>query len=75
MLTAHQIRYGMRRLLGGIADIKALDGALDLSWHTDQMHRLGNGLLPDLSRGQLATTIAMVRRNGRTSFRSKRGGS
>ncbi|MFF8970861.1 NADH:flavin oxidoreductase/NADH oxidase family protein [Streptomyces sp. NPDC014995] len=75
MLTAHQMRYGMRSMLGRIADIKALDGALDLSWHTDQMHRLGSGLLPDLSRGQLATTIAMVRRNGRTSFRSKRGGS
>ncbi|MFJ5201446.1 2,4-dienoyl-CoA reductase [Streptomyces sp. NPDC088443] len=75
MLTAHQMRYGMRSMLGKIADIKALDGALDLSWHTDQMHRLGSGLLPDLSRGQLATTIAMVRRNGRTSFRSKRGGS
>ncbi|MFD0440324.1 NADH:flavin oxidoreductase/NADH oxidase family protein [Streptomyces chartreusis] len=73
-LTAHQIRYGMRNLLGRLTDLKALDGVLDLSWHTDQMHRLGNGLRPDLDRGQLATTIAMVRRNGSTSFRAKRGG-
>ncbi|CAM5273432.1 hypothetical protein [Streptomyces aurantiogriseus] len=60
--------------LGGIpADVKALDGVLDLSWHTDQLHRLGAGLEPDLRRGRLATTISMVRRNGRTSFRRKRG--
>ncbi|MEV5848459.1 NADH:flavin oxidoreductase/NADH oxidase family protein [Streptomyces sp. NPDC051985] len=73
-LTAHQMRYGMRGLLSKITDLKALDGVLDLSWHTDQMHRLANGQQPDLNRGQLATTIAMVRRNGRTSFRAKRGG-
>ncbi len=73
-LTAHQLRYGMRSLLGRIADLKALDGALDLSWHTDQMHRLADGRQVDLKRGQLATTIAMVRRNGSTSFRVKRGG-
>jgi hypothetical protein len=46
---------------------------LDLSWHGDQLHRLGAGLEPDLRRGRLATTISMVRRNGRTSFRRKRG--
>ncbi|MDX2682140.1 NADH:flavin oxidoreductase/NADH oxidase family protein [Streptomyces sp. NY05-11A] len=73
-LTAHQMRYGMRSLLGRVTDLKALDGVLDLSWHTDQLHRLGSGKHPDLSRGALATTIAMVRRNGSTSFRSKRGG-
>lgn len=73
-LQAHRMQYGMRRLLAALTDLKALDGVLDLSWHTDQMHRLGRGLAPDLDRGQLATTIAMVRRNGRTSFRAKRGG-
>lgn len=36
---------------------------LDLNWHTDQFHRLGAGLAPDLDRS----------RNGRTSFRRKRG--
>nr|WP_275424882.1 NADH:flavin oxidoreductase/NADH oxidase family protein [Streptomyces sp. SID13726] len=72
-VVAHQLRYGMRRVLGKVADLKALDGVLDLSWHADQLHRLGAGLEPDLRRGRLATTISMVRRNGRTSFRRKRG--
>jgi len=72
-VVAHQLRYGMRRVLGRIADLKALDGVLDLSWHADQLHRLGAGLEPDLERGRLATTVSLLRRNGRTSFRRKRG--
>ncbi|MET7897767.1 NADH:flavin oxidoreductase/NADH oxidase family protein [Streptomyces mirabilis] len=72
-VVAHQMRFGMRRVLGKVADLKALDGVLDLSWHADQLHRLGAGLAPDLRRGRLATTVSMVRRNGRTSFRRKRG--
>ncbi len=72
-VVAHQVRAGMRRVLGKVTDVKALDGVLDLSWHTDQLHRLGSGLEPDLRRGRLATTVSMVRRNGRTSFRRKRG--
>ncbi|MFE9438356.1 NADH:flavin oxidoreductase/NADH oxidase family protein [Streptomyces sp. NPDC006602] len=72
-VVAHQMRYGMRRVLGRIADLKALDGVLDLSWHADQLHRLGAGLEPDLARGRFAATVSMVRRNGRTSFRRKRG--
>ncbi|MEU2926933.1 NADH:flavin oxidoreductase/NADH oxidase family protein [Streptomyces sp. NPDC007251] len=71
-VVAHQMRYGMRRVLGKVADIKALDGVLDLGWHADQLHRLGAGLEPDLRRGRLATTVSMVRRNGRASFRRKR---
>ncbi|MEG8275817.1 NADH:flavin oxidoreductase/NADH oxidase family protein [Streptomyces sp. AHA2] len=74
-LTARQVRYGMRTLLGRIADLRTLDGVMDMSWHTDQIHRLGNGLRPDLNRGSIAATISMVRRNGRTSFRTRRGGS
>ncbi|WP_406470527.1 NADH:flavin oxidoreductase/NADH oxidase family protein [Streptomyces sp. NBC_01615] len=72
-VVAHQLRFGMRRVLGKVADLKALDGVLDLSWHADQLHRLGAGLEPDLRRGRLATTVSMVRRNGSTSFRRKRG--
>ncbi len=73
-VVAHQLRFGMRRVLGKVADLKALDGVLDLSWHADQLHRLGAGLEPDLRRGRLATTVSMIRRNGSTSFRRKRGG-
>jgi 2,4-dienoyl-CoA reductase-like NADH-dependent reductase (Old Yellow Enzyme family) len=72
-LTAHQMRYGMRGVLGKVTDLKTLDGLLDLAWHADQLHRVGAGLQPDLQRGRLATTVAMLRRNGRASFQRKRG--
>lgn len=72
-LPSFQQRFGMRGVLGRITDLKSLDGILDLSWHTDQLHRVGAGLQPDLDRGRLATAVAMVRRNGRTSFGRKRG--
>jgi 2,4-dienoyl-CoA reductase-like NADH-dependent reductase (Old Yellow Enzyme family) len=72
-LTAHTMRFGMRRILGKLVDLKTLDGILELSWHTDQLHRVGAGLAPDLKRGRIATTLAMVRRNGRASFGRKRG--
>ncbi|HTK65313.1 MAG TPA: nitroreductase family deazaflavin-dependent oxidoreductase, partial [Pseudonocardia sp.] len=73
-LTAHQVRAGMRGVLGKVTDLKALDGLLDLGWHADQLHRIGAGLEPDLKRGRLATTVALLRRNGRATFRPKRGG-
>ena len=72
-VEAHQVRFGMRRVLGKVADLKQLDGILDLSWHTDQLHRLGAGLEPDPDRGRIATVLAMVRRNGRGAFRPSRG--
>jgi 2,4-dienoyl-CoA reductase-like NADH-dependent reductase (Old Yellow Enzyme family) len=72
-LTTHQVRYGMRGVLSKVVNLKTLDGILDLSWHTDQLHRVGAGLEPDPERGRLATTVAMLRRNGRASFRRKRG--
>jgi 2,4-dienoyl-CoA reductase-like NADH-dependent reductase (Old Yellow Enzyme family) len=73
MLKVHQIRAGMRTVLGRFVDLKSLDGILELSWHADQLHRVGAGLAPDLNRGRIATTVAMVRRNGTTSFGRKRG--
>jgi len=71
-VVAHQQKYGMRRVLGKVADLKTLDGVLELGWHADQLHRLGAGLEPDLGRGHLATTVSMLRRNGRAAWRSKR---
>jgi 2,4-dienoyl-CoA reductase-like NADH-dependent reductase (Old Yellow Enzyme family) len=71
-VVAHQQKYGMRRVLGKVADLKTLDGVLELGWHADQLHRLGAGLEPDLGRGHLATTVSMLRRNGRAALRSKR---
>jgi hypothetical protein len=72
-LKSHQVRAGMRGILGRFVDIKSLDGILELSWHTDQLHRLGAGMKPDLNRGRIATTLAMLRRNGTTSFGRRRG--
>ena len=63
----------MRSLISRFVDVKALDGILNISWSTDQLHRLGAGLEPDLNRGRLATTLAMLKRNGTTSLRPKRG--
>jgi 2,4-dienoyl-CoA reductase-like NADH-dependent reductase (Old Yellow Enzyme family) len=72
-LATHEIQAGARRLLGRLTNLKTLDGFLNLSWNADQMHRLAKGLEPDLSRGALVTTLAMLRRNGRVSLRPKRG--
>ncbi|WP_336275768.1 hypothetical protein [Nocardioides sp. B-3] len=72
-LTTHELRVGMRRLLGRLTNLKALDGFLNISWHTDQMHRLARGQQANLDQGALSTAVAMVRRNGRVSFGAKRG--
>ena len=72
-VIAHRKQYGMRRVLGRVADLKTLDGVLELGWHADQLHLLGAGRQPNLDRGNLVTTMSMLRRNGRTSLRKKRG--
>lgn len=72
-LEVHQVRAGMRGLLGRFVDLKSLDGILELSWHTDQLHRIGAGLAPDHHRGRIANAVAMVRRNGTVSVGRKRG--
>jgi 2,4-dienoyl-CoA reductase-like NADH-dependent reductase (Old Yellow Enzyme family) len=72
-LTSHQVRAGMRGFLGRFLDLKSLDGIIELSWHADQLHRVGAGLKPDLNRGRMATMLAMLRRNGTASFGRKRG--
>ena len=72
-LVTHEIQAGMRRVLGRVADLKTLDGVLNLSWNADQMHRLARGQEPDLTRGPLRTAVSMVRRNGRVSLKPRRG--
>lgn len=73
-LTTHRMHSGLPSAVNRVIDIKAIDGALDLSWHTDQLHRLGAGREPDLGRGRLSTTAAMLRRNGKGALK-KRGGN
>jgi 2,4-dienoyl-CoA reductase-like NADH-dependent reductase (Old Yellow Enzyme family) len=72
-LPSANVRAGFRPALKKVANLKQLDGALDLSWHTDQLHRLGAGLEPDVERGWGRTALAMAVRNGPGAFKAKRG--
>lgn len=67
-----ELAYSVPRLVRKFVDVKAIEGMLNLSWNTDQIHRLGAGREPDVDRGRLATTVAMLRRNGRVSLQPKR---
>jgi hypothetical protein len=73
VLTTYEIEAGMRKVLGRLTDLKMLDSVLNIGWNVDQMHRLARGREPDLDRGALAASMAMIRRNGRVSLRLKRG--
>lgn len=73
-VEAPAVALGARRLLGRVADLKALDAVLEIGWYADQMHRIGAGLTPDLQRSNLRVLASVVRRNGRASFRPKRSG-
>ncbi|ROZ83996.1 nitroreductase family deazaflavin-dependent oxidoreductase [Gordonia sp. OPL2] len=55
------------------ASIRSMEGALDLQWHTDQLHRMGDGLDPDPRRPLWRTAITTVRRNGIDALRTTRG--
>lgn len=71
-LSAPRIRAGLRPVLGRVTDVKTLDGFLDLQWHTDQLHRIGAGKNPDLSRPWWKTVGSMLNRNGVEALRPKR---
>lgn len=53
--------------------IKALDGFVELMWHTQQLHLMGAGLDPDPNRGPWYTLAVALLENGWDSFRLKRG--
>ncbi|WP_072805934.1 nitroreductase family deazaflavin-dependent oxidoreductase [Rhodococcoides yunnanense] len=55
--------------------LKSVDGALDLQWHTDQLHLVGAGNEPDPRRPRWRTAVGMLQRNGIDAFRSRRAGS
>lgn len=61
------------RVRKSVPAVKTLEGALDLQWHTDQLHRMGSGLEPDESRPVWRTAVSATRRNGIDAFRSRRG--
>ncbi|WP_317495430.1 NADH:flavin oxidoreductase/NADH oxidase family protein [Haloechinothrix sp. LS1_15] len=72
-LASPRISLGLPSRLAGNSTVKALDGALDLQWHTDQLHRLGAGADPAPGRPAWRTLWTMVKRNGLDAFRSQRG--
>ncbi|KHO20235.1 NADH:flavin oxidoreductase [Mycolicibacterium setense] len=57
-------RIAARSLLGRIVDLHAADALLDIQWHTDQIHRMSNGLDPDPDRPWWFSIMTTVRRNG-----------
>ncbi|WP_377322270.1 NADH:flavin oxidoreductase/NADH oxidase family protein [Pimelobacter simplex] len=72
-LPSSEVKAGLRPVLGKVANLKQLDGALDLSWHTDQLHRMGAGKEPDPRRTWGEAALWLGLRNGPGAFRAKRG--
>ncbi|MFW6773055.1 NADH:flavin oxidoreductase/NADH oxidase family protein [Nocardioides sp. CPCC 205120] len=62
-----------RRAVGRVTTLHTVDSALDLSWHTDQLHRLGAGRAPDLARPWWRTAVSAALRNGPGAFVPQRG--
>lgn len=71
-VAAHHIGFSPTGLLSKVTDVRTLNSAIDLGWHEDQLHRIGNGDEPDPGRGKLAAVVSLIRRNGRTAFRRRR---
>ena len=72
MIESHQVRYSSTGLLSRITDVRAVNSAIDLGWHEDQLHRIGHGKQPDIDRSKLRTAVSLVRRNGSDALRKKR---
>ncbi len=53
--------------------VRTLDGAIDLYWHTRQLHRLGAGREPNLREPAWRTLLALGVDNGWGALRRKRG--
>ncbi|WP_320671667.1 NADH:flavin oxidoreductase/NADH oxidase family protein [Patulibacter defluvii] len=54
--------------------VRSLDGAIDLYWHTRQLHRIGAGREPRPGEPAWRTAAAMVVDNGWGALRRRRGG-
>jgi len=72
-LECAPVEIGLRRFFGRFADLKMLDGAIELQWYADQMHRLADSKQPDLDRQWWRTAGTMIRHNGIGALRHKRG--
>ncbi|WP_194814312.1 nitroreductase family deazaflavin-dependent oxidoreductase [Nocardia sp. XZ_19_385] len=72
VLRPPHITLGLPPRLAANGNLKAFDGALDLQWHTDQLHLIGAGADPDPARSPWRTAVQMVRHHGVDAFRAKR---
>jgi len=71
-LHSPSITLGLPARVATLPNVKSLEGALDLQWHTDQLHRLGAGADPDPDRAPWLTAAAMLKHHGVDAFRSRR---
>ncbi|WP_067710831.1 nitroreductase family deazaflavin-dependent oxidoreductase [Nocardia yamanashiensis] len=69
------VTLGLPPRLAANKNLKSVEGALDLQWHTDQLALLGAGSDPDPARSPWLTAANMLRHHGIDAFRSKRGQS
>ncbi|MFD4429448.1 nitroreductase family deazaflavin-dependent oxidoreductase [Nocardia sp. NPDC058497] len=72
-LHSPSISLGLPARVSTLPNVKSLEGALDLQWHTDQLHRIGAGADPDPERTPWLTAAAMLKHHGVDAFRSRRG--
>jgi 2,4-dienoyl-CoA reductase-like NADH-dependent reductase (Old Yellow Enzyme family) len=72
-LDAPPIQVGARSIMRRLGELRALDGLLNINWHTDQLHRMGRGLDPDFARSWRRAALVMLARNGFGSLRPRRG--
>ncbi len=70
-IDSHSVGY-KGGLIGKMIDVKAINSAVDLAWHEDQLHRIGKGKEPDVKRGKGRTTAALIARSRRGAFTKKR---
>ncbi|MFE7717827.1 nitroreductase family deazaflavin-dependent oxidoreductase [Nocardia rhizosphaerihabitans] len=71
-LHSPSISLGLPARVSTLPNVKSLEGALDLQWHTDQLHRIGAGADPDPERTPWLTAAAMLKHHGVDAFRSRR---
>jgi 2,4-dienoyl-CoA reductase-like NADH-dependent reductase (Old Yellow Enzyme family) len=73
-LPTRELKLPLPRRLAMSPVARSLEGALDLQWHTDQLHRMGDGRAPDPGRSVARTLFVAVRRNGIDAIRGRRRG-
>ncbi|MEH3156016.1 MAG: nitroreductase family deazaflavin-dependent oxidoreductase [Gordonia paraffinivorans] len=74
VLPAGSLRLPVPARVGAARTARTVEGALDLQWHTDQLHRMGDGDDPDPDRPLRRTVVSTLRRNGFDALRSRRRG-